>query len=366
MLFGALVLSACTSDTLPTGGGGGADLSGTWLVAGSSPTFAVDGARTVTFSGPTSGILRFLGRSDDNGVTTCRSYVFALVDDTVLFVQSWQHDPETFVIESANASSVTLVSDASNVTLTRVAGSGPVDDCGTVDLETLATLDAQPTFWANLVGTAGSLYFNLDTAQNPIVGFDLTTATFGAPRAFTVSVGGGTHRYALAAFDDDIFYGHCACGGSQSVSRFNVETDTHLVQVDSDTDLGAEVGFRYGTYDGAAGTVMLGGRSRDDFTINRLFVLDAVTLGLISQRTILPDESINDLTIMDGRLFALLGSENAIVEIGAGGTAVKTWEVPRNAVGGELRGIEAVAGTMYLLVDDWVAGRAIISTIDLE
>jgi hypothetical protein len=361
-LLAALVVGLAACGGSPTGPTGGStpDLSGTWSVAGTSPTFDVDGPMTLGFSGDRSGTLRFLGRSDTSGVTACRTFVFALIDDAVLIVDSTQHGDETFFVTSVDENTVTLASDASDVTLTRVVGTSPVADCAPVDLETVATLGGSPSFWTNLVSTTDTLYFNLDTAGEPIVGYDVATSSFGPPRTFTVSAGGGTDRLIMAAFDDDVFYGQCACGGSQRVSRFDLSTNTHLVQVDSETDLGFEISMRYGTFDRDAGHVIVGGRSRDDFTLNRLLVLDPVTLALQSQRTVLRNVTITDLTLADGRLYALLGSAAAIVEIGTDGKALSTWEVARSALPGELRGLEALGGSMYLLVDDEVQGESVL------
>ena len=359
-LVGALIVLLVACGGSPSTGVDGVELSGTWSVAGSSPTFGVDGAMTLAFTGDRSGTVRFLGVSEASGVTTCRTFVFALVDDAVLFVESTQHGAETFVVEAVDADTLALASDASDLTLTRVAGAPPIADCDAVDVVTVATLNGAPSFWTNLVGAGDTLYFNLGTADDPIVGYDVATSSFGSPRAFTVSVGGGTDRLLMAAFDDDVFYGQCACGGSQRVSRFDVSTNTHLVQVDSETDLGFGISMRYGTFDPAAGLVTVGGRSRDDATLNRLLVLDPVTLALQSQRAVLRGHTITDLALSNGRLYALLGSDPAIVEIGTDGKAIATWEVPRTSVPGELRGIEALGGVMYLLVEDAVQGASVL------
>lgn len=358
-----VVLGACGSPPAPTGAAG---LAGTWSVTGSSLLFGVEGPMVATFTGTSNGTVRFVGRFDVSGVTTCRTYAFTAIDDDVLVLHGTAYGAEAFNVQEVDASTFELTAGAHDVTLSRLNGTPPVDDCSAVSWTIVAQRGEPVSVWSNLVGTADALYFNEATAGDPVVGYDVATAAFGPPRTFTVSVGGGVDRFVVAADDDDVFYGHCACGGSPRLSRFDLASDAHLVQVDSASDLGAATTFRYGVMDRARGHVIVGGRSLDDSSINRLFVLDALTLALVSERTVLPNVTIADLALVDDRLYALLGGGALIVEIGADGKALTTWEVPRSAFSGALRGIEAVGDRLYVLVDDPVGEEATLAAIVLE
>lgn len=363
-------VAACTTPTPPPAEEEndveeGLDLAGTWSLEGVGPNLAIDGPMSLAFAGSTSGTARFLGRSERNGITTCRTYTFALIDDGLLLLQSSIVASEAFVVTEVNEHELTLVSDVSDFTLSRVTGPAPVADCGLVDLDVVAQVDGRPTSVAALVGVGSRLYFNRLSSTNPLAGYDLTTNSTLSDRTFTHSVGGGIDRYVMAALDDDVFYGHCWCGAGNRFSAFNATTNTHLVQVDSNADLGLPTNMRFGAYDQLVGKVWLGGRSSTASDVNRLFLLDPVTLTLDSHRTILNGASITDLTVHEGVMYALLSS-HSVVAIGADGRATATWSIPRNAVRGDLRGLATAAGSLYLMMDDWHAGETVLVALTLE
>ena len=349
-----------------TDDGDGLDLSGPWTVAGVGPNFSIDGVMTLDFGGSSSGLVRFIGRSDASGVTTCRTYAFALIDDAFLLVQSSIHGSEAFVVTAVSEDRLTFVSDVSDFELTRVTGEAPVADCGGTQLETVATIEGRPTSVGSLVGTGTRLYFNRRASPNALTGYDLATNSVLPDRVFTQSVGGGIDRYVMAALDDDVFYGQCWCGSVQRFSAFNATTDTHLVQVDSNADLGHPTTMRIGVFDASAGKVWLGGRDATASDVNRLFLLDPVTLALDSQRTLLRRASITDLAIVDGVMYALLAGEYTIVAIGSDGRATSTWSVPRSAVRGALQGLAAADGALYVMMDDAQEGETILAAVTLE
>ncbi len=349
-----------------TDGGDGLDLAGPWTLAGAGPNFSVDGVMTLDFGGSSSGLVRFIGRSDASGVTTCRTYAFALIDDALLLVQSSIHGSEAFVVTAVSEDRLTFVSDVSDFELTRVTGEVPVADCGGAHLETVATIEGRPSSVGSLVGTGARLYYNRRASPNALTGYDLATNSVLADRVFTQSVGGGIDRYVMAALDDDVFYGQCWCGSVQRFSAFNATTDTHLVQVDSNTDLGHPTTMRIGAFDASAGRVWLGGRDATASDVNRLFLLDPVTLALDSQRTILRRASIADIAIVDDVMYALLAADYAIVAIGSDGRATATWSVPRSTVRGILQGLAAADGSLYVMIDDAQGGETILAAVTLE
>src|SRR5690606_3339868 len=129
-------------------------------------------------------------------------------------------------------------------------------------------------------------------------------------RTYSQSVSGGTHRIVVGARSDDLFYGHCACGGSTSVNAFNLASNTSIIAVDTE-DLGNEVSVRYGYFD--SGAVTIGGRSRDDSDVNLLLTLDPDTLALQSTREFLPQASVDDVALLNGQLVALVNGDLVLV-----------------------------------------------------
>src|SRR5690606_10779406 len=127
------------------------------------------------------------------------------------------------------ADTVQLSNDTDGLTLTRVSGAPPVEPCAEATLDELATYPEAVTGFSGLSAFGTKLYFNLDSIANPIVSFDTATDSFGPLRTYTQSVSGGTHRMVVAARSDELFYGHCACGGSTSVNAFNLATNTSIL-----------------------------------------------------------------------------------------------------------------------------------------
>src|SRR5690606_8120990 len=187
-----------------------------------------------------SGFATFLSQSSSSDGTTCAQHVFALLSQNAVLL-----DEEYYIADEVDADTVVLDNETDSLTLTRVTGAAPVEPCGEANVQLLDTYPEATTFFTSLSGFGDRLYFNIDDNSNSIVSYDVSAGTFGAARQYTQSVSGGTHRMVVGARSDDLFYGHCACGGSTSVDHFNLATNTSIVDVDTE-DLGQEIGIRHG------------------------------------------------------------------------------------------------------------------------
>ncbi|HZJ10221.1 MAG TPA: hypothetical protein VFD39_11040 [Trueperaceae bacterium] len=335
-----LVLAACSTPT-PSPPDEGLELEGTWLVTPASGTeYGAGGTTTLEFGAATSGSAAFLSRSDANDITTCERHVYAILSENVVLL-----DEQYYIAEAADADTLLLDNGTDSLTLTRVAGTPLVTPCGAASVTELDTYAAGNGNFTSLSSFDGRLYFNIDDPSESIVSFDTASGTFGAPRVYSQSVSGGIHNWVVAARSDDLFYGHCACGGSESADAFNLATNTSIVSVETGTDLGNEIGVRYGYFDGA--TVVIGGRSRVDSGINVLLTLDADTLALISQRQILPEASIDDVALLNGQLIALV--DGNLVLVGADGRADATVELSGQTP--FLAGLATIGSSAYVLAE---------------
>jgi hypothetical protein len=190
------------------------------------------------------------------------------------------------------------------------------------------------------------------------VAYETATGVVSAARVYSASVSGGTHRWVVGARSDDLFYGHCGCGGSTSVNAFDLATNTSIAVAEIFSDLGVNMGVRYGYFEG--GSLAIGGRSYDESGVNELLTLDSDTLALQSRRQILPEARIQDVTMRSGELLALV--DGAIIVVGADGRATSTIDL--DGVTGPLRGLTHVGGVVYVLGAD-LRGDAVLFRVVL-
>ena len=334
-----LLLAACNTPTPPTPPET-LDLQGLWLVEpGPGTDYGAGGTTTLEFGAGQSGAADFLSQADANDITTCEQHVYAVLSDDVVLL-----DDEYYTAEEVGANTIELTNDLDSLTLTRVTGAGPVEACSEATLTQRGAYADGSSSFTSLSASGNRLYLNVEMSGDPIVGFDTSTDTFGALRSYTQSVSGGTHRMVVAARSDDLFYGHCACGGSTSVNAFNLATNTSIIDVDTD-DLGNEIGIRYGYFD--SGAITIGGRKRSDSDVNVLLTLNADTLALQSSREILREAFIEDVTVLGGQVYALVSGD--LVRVGNDGRAAETFTL--GTAGEFLTGLAAIGDTLYVLAD---------------
>jgi hypothetical protein len=353
LVSGVLLLgcSQAVTDTL--------DLSGTWAVTaervGPATGFGTTGTMMVVFSAAAGGDTEFRGIDEASGMTVCRSYATALVDETVLIFGAIGDDFESgtagraYLVESIGGGAIQLVGEVETLTLTRVIDP-PVAACGAAIVVAAHEVMVPRPSWTGFAGFESILYFNTGDG-NPIVGYSTVTNDVVSERSYTPFIG-QTNRVLLASEGHDVFFGHCACGRSSDFSRFDLDTNTTLATRSTITDLGAQTILRYGYVDGDQ--VVLGGRRDADSagsSLNKLLVLDGTTLDLVSTRTVLDGVSLTGVTRFGGDLLAAT-QDWEIVVVREDGRAAATHVVPALA-GLTPRGIATAGGALYLLATDW-------------
>ena len=208
VLAGGGLLAACGAP--PTGPSAtGLDLEGVWLVTpGPTTDYGSGGTTTLAFGGAASGSATYLSQAAANDVTTCQRHVYAVIQGNVVLL-----DGTYYVGAAVGADRIVLDNGTDALTLDRVTGAAPVAPCAEAVATEVDTFAFGTGSFTNLNAFQTRLYFNTDATADPIVAFDTATATLGAARIYSQSVSGGTHRWVIGARSDDLFYGHCGCGG---------------------------------------------------------------------------------------------------------------------------------------------------------
>lgn len=333
----AILLAGCQTPAIPPSL---LDLEGLWLVTpGPGTSYGAGGTTTVEFGAAASGSAVYLSQAAVNDITTCERHVYAALTRNVLLL-----DGQFYVADVVNQDRIVLDNDTDALTLDRVTGAAPVAPCAEASAATVRTFDFAAGGFTNLNAFGSRLYFNTDASGQPIVAYDTATNALGVPRTYSVSVMGGTHRWVVGARSDDLFYGHCGCGGSTSLDSFDLATNASIAAVDVPTSLGVEMGIRYGYFDGA--NIVIGGYDRTGLDVNHLVTLSPDALTLVEQRTILEGVDIEDVTLMGTDLLALVG--DAIVVVGTDGRAEQTIKL-NGIASGEPSGIAAIGTSVYVL-----------------
>lgn len=141
--------------------------------------------------------------------------------------------------------------------------------------------------------------------------------------------------------------------------RCHLDGPTALATLTTTTDLGVFLFIRYGFF--ASGSVVIGGTAFDEPGVNYVFTLNADTLALQSQRQVLPEAYITDMTWFDGQLVAL--ADGAIVLVGSDGMAEATIALD-GAPNAFPRGLTAIGSAAYV-VDRVADGDALLYAVEL-
>lgn len=326
------------------------DLQGLWRVEPDlGTTYGAGGTTTLQFGASSTGTATYLSRSDANGVTTCANHVYAALSEHVVLL-----DGDYYVATVVGVDQIELDRDDASLVLTRVTGVPPVAPCTTAQATEVARLDVGVGSWSTLDAFGSRLYFNTADASNAVVAYDTATGVLGPLRVYA-----GFHDHVLAARSDDEFYGHCACGNLTTLERFDIGAPTASATMTTTTDLGVSLSIRYGFF--AGGSVVIGGYAFDEPGVNYVFTLDADTLALQSQRAVLPEANLKDLTWYDGQLAALVG--DAIVLVRADGMAEATIELD-GTLSGSPRGLTVIGSTLYVL-DRAADGAALLYEVEV-
>ena len=339
LCLSVLLLSSCNTTTPPPPPPDNVDLEGLWLVTPAPGTeYGSGGTTTLQFGAAASGSATFLSQAAANDIKTCQRHVYAALTDNVVML-----DGEYYVAQETT-NRIVLDNGVDRLTLDRVTGPVPVTACSEATLSVVATPTADVGNFSTLDAVGSKLYFNIAEPNDAIVSYDTSTGILGTPRVYTDSVSGGTHRWVVGARTDDLFYGHCGCGGSTSLDRFDLNLDTSISFVETDTGLGIDFGVRFGYFTGTS--IVVGGRDRDQDGKNVLVTLDPDTLALVSQRYILDEAFISDVALVDGQLLALVGQ--TLVVVGPSGRASQT--IALEGLASESpAGFTSIGSTVYLL-----------------
>jgi hypothetical protein len=339
----ALLLAACQSapppPPPPPPTPAVVDLEGLWLVTPApGTTYGAGGTTTLEIGSEPTGVANFLSRSDVTGITACERHVYSALSLDVVML-----DGAFYVADVVDPDRMVLSNESAELTLDRVAGPRPVQPCDVVKAGLVATFDVGTAAFSRLNAVGTNLLFNSDDAGEPIVAYDTVTDLLGAPRTYSAVTLTGVHRYVVGARTDDLLYGHCGCGGSPTLDRFDLGANASLAAIDTVADLGVGITIRYGYFDGG---IVIGGRRKDDVSVNELLTLHPDTLALVAQRQILYDTFVQDITLHQGALLALVGER--ILVVGADGKAQRTIEID-GLDGVVAQGLAALGTNAYVL-----------------
>lgn len=350
----ALVVTGCQSAPPTPPPPAVVDLEGLWLVTPEpGTTYGEAGTTTLEIGSEPTGVASYVSRSDVNGITACERHVYSALSVDVVML-----DGAFYVADVVDAGRIVLSNESDMLTLDRVAGPRPVQPCDVVTAGLVATFDVGTATFGRLNAAGTNLLFNSDDAGEPIVAYDTATSLLGAPRTYSAMTMGGVHRFVVGARTDDLLYGHCACGGSPTLDRFDLGADASLAAIDTGVDLGVDIMIRYGYFDDA---IVIGGKRIGDARINDLLTLQPENLTLVAQRQILYDTSVQDVTLHEGALLALV--EESIVIVGADGKAQRTIDLA-GLDGAVPQAIASSGATVYLLAEN-ADQEAVLFTVDV-
>jgi hypothetical protein len=333
-----LVLSGCNDDS--TQPATRLDLEGLWRVTPAAGTaYGELGLTTLEFGASGSGSADFLTRWGANDITFCERHVYAVLGEAALML-----DGNFYEADVQSADRIVLTNEEDLVTLDRVSGSAPVAPCEEAEATEVETLSARAGSFTLLNAVGPRLYFNKQGGGDSIVAYNTSTGVVEPARAYTQSVSGGTHRWVIGARTDNLFFGHCGCGGSTSVNYFNLAANSSIDVASTPTDLGVSVSIRYGHF--TAPTILVGGRNSTSVGVNELLALDEATLNLSSRRQILYEAFVRDITMRGSALLALV--DDYIVVVGSDGRSARSIKVT-GLDNTDPMGITTIGTDVYLL-----------------
>lgn len=333
VLIACTVLASCSTPTSPTPKG--LSLEGLWRVTpGTGTAYGSGGTTTLEFGAGSGGMATFLSLKDSSGVTVCDQDVYSILPGNVVLLDG------TYYSAVARTDQVVLKTATDTITLDRVTDGSPVTPCREAHATATFSSDAGLGGTSTLSGVGTVLYFN--QGDEAIVGYDTATDILGAPRSYTDYVSGGYHFWVVAARSDDLFYGQCYCGGSNTLDYFDLSTDTSLAWTDF-YPLHNSFGVRFGYFDGT--NAVIGGREWvGDEQMPRLITVNAGTLAVVEDRQVLWGASVIAVTLHAGTVYALV--DNSIVTIGDDGKAEQTYKL--DGLGALMaRGIASAGGKLY-------------------
>jgi hypothetical protein len=157
----------------------------------------------------------------------------------------------------------------------------------------------------------------------------------------------GSYRHVQSLQGSD-FWTYCYCGGNQEIRLIKIG-GTVLDSVDTDTDLGHELGLSTAVYDGSF--LWLAGIDRGSDT-RWLLKVDAAAEPDVLEEAYAFDVGVRALTVHDGKLWGLVFFAGAqLVEIDpVAGKVTRAYVLPdRSEEGENYYGLTSMNGALYVL-----------------
>jgi hypothetical protein len=328
---------------------GGPDPSGIWEyqsgtlldVTGLSPRFLVlesDGAGRLNLSPGTGGVL------------TCGTFNYArdLTPTLTLDLQTIGYLPTSVYRYDVIGSDGLELHDSGgrSAQFARVDAVAPDAECGTLDEVTLFTGLPKPDFFGGLGFDGTSLWYEVEDVAE-IVPIDPAAGTAGTRQDF----GSGQFTH-LHAYDNGAFWTHCGCGGSEEAARVSF-ANAKLDQVDTEPELGEELGVRAIAFDPGTGHLWLFGHNEENQ--GRLFEVDPSGEPDVLVHAFDLDADFSGLAFDGTHLWGLHRSGQSLARIDpATGTAIGNFKIPNRIA--QWRGVAVVGSELVLLGDTGIEG----------
>jgi hypothetical protein len=260
---------ACKSNETQVGSLAGGDPSGIWAFD-SGTIFDASGLEPLFLVLDADGTGRLNASGGDGGVITCASLAYSLgVNSTlVLDLPSFSEISATRVHPYTLGASTLELRDAAGRTgsFTRADAVDPAAECGTLTQAALFTGLPEPSFFSGLAYDGANLRYEEDNTGNV---FPVDPATGAAGTPILLDNTQFTHVHAV---QDGDFWTHCGCGGSEEAGRVTA-LDSLVDEVETESELGDEIGVRAIAYDATGGVLWLHGSN--DAGQGRLLKVDA-------------------------------------------------------------------------------------------
>jgi hypothetical protein len=327
---------------------GGPDPSGIWEyqsgtlfdVTRLSPRFLVlepDGAGRLNLS-PGAG-----------GVLTCGTFNYArdLTPTLTLDLQTIGYLPTSVYRYGVDGDALELHdSGGRTAEFTRADAVAPDAECGSLTEVTLFTGLPMPEFFGGLGFDGAQLWYEVEDVGE-IVPIDPAAGTAGTQQEF----GNGQFTH-LHAYDDGAFWTHCGCGGSEEAARVSFD-GAKLDQVDTEPELGEELGVRAIAFDPASKHLWLFGHNEENQ--GRLFEVDPAGEPDVLVQAFDLDADFSGLAFDGTNLWGLHRSGQSLARIDpTTGAATGNFKIPNRIA--QWRGVAVVGSELALLGDTGLEG----------
>lgn len=333
---------ACKSNETQVGSLAGGDPSGIWAFD-SGTIFDASGLDPLFLVLDADGTGRLNASGGDGGVITCASLAYSVgVNSTlVLELPSFSELSATRVHPYTLGASTLELRDAAgrSGSFTRADAVDPTAECGTLTQTALFTGLPDPEFFSGLAYDGASLHYEEENTGN-VFPVDPATGTAGTPILLDSTQ--FTHVHAV---QDGDFWTHCGCGGSQEAGRVTA-LDALVDEVQTDTELGDEIGVRGIAYDPTGGVLWLHGSN--DAGQGRLLAVDASGEPDLLVTAFDLDAFLTGLAFDGTNLWGLNFSGQSVVRIDpATGMATGNFRIPNSSA--TWTGVAVVGSELALL-----------------